>query len=87
MPRSRLPRTSGARSPTVAVLSSGAATPDDCVDQSCPELGSNFAYWVNDIGHVMIKQAKLNIGGQTVDRMLGTFLIAWEELTGKSGRD
>ena len=52
------------------------ASADDCVDQSCPELGDTFCYWVNDIGHVMIKQAKLISGGQTSDQMRATFLIA-----------
>lgn len=58
----------------------------DCPDQTCPELEGVFAHWCNDVGHFMISKAKLNIGGQQVDQLTGTFLFCWEELTGKAGR-
>lgn len=59
---------------------------EDEIGQTCPEMGSLWAHWVNDTGHFMINKAKLIIGGQTVDTLSGTFLFAWEELSGKSGR-
>lgn len=58
----------------------------DCVDQMCPELGDTWCHYTNDVGHFMISKAKLLIGGQEIDKLWGTFLFAWEELTGKSGR-
>ena len=58
----------------------------DCPDTVCPELGDTWCHWVNDVGHFAIQKAKLVIGGQQVDQLLGTFLMLWEELTGKSGR-
>jgi hypothetical protein len=58
----------------------------DCPGNVCPELGENWCHYCNDVGHFMINKAKLVIGGQQVDQLWGTFLFAWEELTGKSGR-
>lgn len=58
----------------------------DCPDQTCPELGDTWAHFCNDVGHFLISKAKLIIGGQQVDQLWGTFLFAWEELQGKSGR-
>ena len=58
----------------------------DCPDQVCPELGDTWCHYCNDVGHFMINKAKLIIGGQQVDSLIGTFLFCWEELTGKSGR-
>ena len=59
---------------------------DDCPDNSCSELGGTWCHWVNDVGHFMINKAKLVVGGQQIDCLWGTFLFAWEELTGKAGR-
>jgi hypothetical protein len=58
----------------------------DCPDQVCPELGDTWAHYCNDVGHFLVSKAKLIIGGQEVDRLWGTFLFCWEELSGKSGR-
>jgi hypothetical protein len=59
---------------------------DDCPDQLCEDLGENYAHWCNSVGQALIESSKLIVGGQQVDRLWGTFLLAWEELTGKSGR-
>ena len=58
----------------------------DCPDQVCPELGDTWCHYCNDVGHFLVNRAKLVIGGQQVDQLWGTFLMCWEELTGKSGR-
>lgn len=58
----------------------------DCPDVVCPELGDAWCHFCNDVGHFMINRAKLIIGGQQIDQLWGTFLFAWEELSGKSGR-
>ena len=58
----------------------------DCPTNTCPELEGVWAHYCNDVGHFMIEKAKLLIGGQQVDQLMGVFLFCWEELTGKSGR-
>lgn len=58
----------------------------DCPDNSCPELGDCWAHYCNDVGHFMVNHCKLIIGGGQIDQLWGTFLFAWEELSGKSGR-
>jgi len=58
---------------------------DDCPDQICPEL-TNFAYYTNDIGHFLVKSAKLVIGGSCIDQVWSDLLFIWEELSGRSGR-
>ena len=58
----------------------------DCPDAVCPELGDTWCHYCNDVGHFLLSRAKLIIGGQQVDQLWSTFLFAWEELTGKSGR-
>ena len=63
-----------------------AAENDDCPDVTCPELGDTWCHWINDVGHFMLNKVKLVIGGQQVDTLWGTFLFAWEEVSGKSGR-
>ena len=59
---------------------------DDCPDNLCPDLGSCWAHWTNDIGQHLIKSAQIVIGGSTVDQLYSDFLFMWEELSGKSGR-
>jgi hypothetical protein len=62
------------------------AEPDDCPDAVCPELGNVWCHYTNDVGHFLVRQARLVIGGQTVDTIVGDMMYCWEELTGKSGR-
>jgi hypothetical protein len=59
---------------------------DDCPDALCPEMGNVWCHYTNDVGHFLVRQARLVIGGQTVDTLLGDFMYCWEELSGKSGR-
>jgi hypothetical protein len=42
---------------------------------------SAFFRWVNYIGHVLIKQVDVEIGGQRIDRHYGDWLTIWNELT------
>ena len=58
----------------------------DNPDVVCPELGDTWCHFINDIGHFMVNKAKLIIGGQQVEQLWGTFMFAWEEMSGKSGR-
>ena len=60
--------------------------PDDCPETVCPDLLDTFCHYTNDVGHFLVRQARIVIGGQTVDTILGDFMYCWEELTGKSGR-
>ena len=63
-----------------------ASEGEDCPDDCMPELDGMWAHYCNDVGHFLLSKAKLMIGGQQVDCLWSSFLFAWEELTGKSGR-
>lgn len=63
---------------------------DDCAANACGS-GSGceaepFVYWANAIGQLVIKQATLIIGTQTIDTLFSDFLFMWEELAGKPGK-
>jgi len=38
-------------------------------------------YWVNSVGHAMIKVIELEIGGNLIDRQYGIWMEIWSELT------
>ena len=38
-------------------------------------------YWVNSIGHALIKQVEVEIGGNLIDRQYGVWMEIWSELT------
>lgn len=42
--------------------------------------GGNFN-WVENIGHVLIDEVTIEVGGQTIDRHYGEWLTIWNELT------
>ena len=44
-------------------------------------LSSQFFRWVNYVGHVLIKQVEVEIGGQRIDKHYGDWLTIWNELT------
>lgn len=47
-----------------------------------PEVSfSNEAGWVNDIGHILIKEVSLEIGGRCIDKHYGIWMSIWNELT------
>lgn len=59
---------------------------EDCPDALVPELNGTWAHWSNSIGQLLIRAARIVIGGSTIDTLYSDFLFMWEELTGKSGR-
>lgn len=42
--------------------------------------GTNVA-WVEEIGHMLISEVEIQIGGQTIDKHYGEWLSIWNELT------
>ena len=49
-------------------------------------LQSNHAVafrWLNWIGHILVKEVKITIGGQEIDKQSGEWLHIWNELTQK----
>ena len=62
------------------------ADAEDCPDALVPELNGTWAHWSNAIGQLLIRAARIVIGGSTIDTLYSDFLFMWEELTGKSGR-
>ena len=48
-------------------------------------VSSAFFRWVNFIGHVLIKNVEVQIGGQRIDKQYGDWLTIWNELTIPSG--
>jgi hypothetical protein len=43
--------------------------------------GTGTQAWVRNIGHVMIKEVEIEIGGQKIDKHYGQWLQIWQELT------
>ena len=41
--------------------------------------------WLNWIGHILIKQVEITIGGQLIDKHYGTWLHIWNELSQTAG--
>ena len=41
--------------------------------------------WLNWLGHILIKQVEIEIGGQLIDRQYGEWLHIWNELSQKPG--
>lgn len=37
--------------------------------------------WTNAIGHALIREVSIEIGGQKIDKHYGTWLEIWDELT------
>lgn len=47
---------------------------------SVDPTGGNFN-WVENVGHVLIEEVSIEIGGQTIDKHYGEWLTIWNELT------
>ena len=47
--------------------------------------GSNCFRWVNYVGHALIKNVEVEIGGQRIDKHYGDWLNIWNELTQTPG--
>ena len=59
---------------------------EDCPTSLCPELGGAWAHWSNAIGQLLIRAARIVIGGSTIDTLYSDYMFMYEELSGKSGR-
>lgn len=42
--------------------------------------------WTRNLGHIMIKEVEIEIGGQRIDRQFGEWLTIWAELTLDAGK-
>jgi hypothetical protein len=42
--------------------------------------------WLNWLGHVLVKQVEVEIGGQRIDRQYGDWMHIWNELTQAAGK-
>ena len=47
---------------------------------------SEYARWVNWVGHALIKNVEVEIGGQRIDKHYGDWLHIWNELTQTAGK-
>ena len=46
-----------------------------------PALSNTNSSWVDNIGHVLINEISIEIGGQIIDKQYGDWLQIWNELT------
>ena len=46
-----------------------------------PALSGTNVGWVAQVGHALIDEVSIEIGGQTIDKHYGDWLIIWNELT------
>ena len=49
--------------------------------------GEAVPYWSPSIGHIILKEAKLQFGGSTVDNVYGELAFMMEELGGRPGKE
>lgn len=75
----------------LCVKLSGFVLPNDvdCPNTNCSiEIDplTDLVYWTNEVGHAMIEELTVNIGGQAIDTHYGDFLAIWENLSHKSGK-
>ena len=45
------------------------------------DCNNNHSYWINSIGHALIKSMEIKIGGLLIDKQYGEWLEIWGELT------
>jgi hypothetical protein len=51
-----------------------------------PAVGPSTNFWVNDIGHAIIKDVSIEIGEKEIDKHTGEWLNIWGELTTPAGK-
>jgi hypothetical protein len=51
------------------------------------QQATDYVYWVNAVGQVMIDEASLTIGGAQVDKFDSNYLFIWEELSRQAGKN
>ena len=54
---------------------------------TCASTTSACFRWVNYIGHALINNVEVEIGGQRIDKHYGDWLNIWNELTQKPGHE
>lgn len=60
--------------------------PDVVLDTSSLATGSSVGFrWLNWLGHILIKTAEIEIGGQRIDKHYSEWLHIWNELTQTAG--
>lgn len=47
----------------------------------------NNVAWTNSLGHALIRQVQVEIGGQRIDQQYGTWLEIWNDLTQTSEKE
>lgn len=55
-----------------------------CLEVTLPQitpLGGGAFNWVNNIGHYLIKEVSIEVGGIVIDKQYGEWLTIWNELT------
>lgn len=52
----------------------------------CPNECSKCFRWVNYVGHALIQNVEVEIGGQRIDKHYGDWLNIWNELTQEPGK-
>merc|ERR1711966_501349 len=68
------------RKATVTVSRNGDLITNAFLEVKIPALPDNWK-WVNNVGHRLIEEVELEIGGQRIDRHYGEWLDIWTELT------
>ena len=53
---------------------------------SVQAASSDYFRWVNWVGHALIKNVEVEIGGQRIDKHYGDWLHIWNELSQTSGK-
>jgi hypothetical protein len=53
---------------------------------SVPTNSGDYFRWVNWVGHALIKNVEVEIGGQRIDKHYGDWLHIWNELTQETGK-
>merc|ERR1711935_900792 len=49
-------------------------------------VGDDYFRWVNWVGHALVKNVEVEIGGQRIDKHYGDWLHIWNELTQTAGK-
>jgi hypothetical protein len=49
--------------------------------QDAPAPRPNSVAWTNSVGHALIREVSIEIGGQKIDKHYGSWLEIWDELT------
>jgi hypothetical protein len=68
------------RKVTATISRNGDLITNCWVEATLPDLGSGNFY-VNSVGHALLKEVELEIGGQRIDKHYADWLEIWSELT------